>query len=101
MAAAVPLIGGIAATGAASAFGATAAVAMNIGMSVMTILTLMMAPRREAKQAKIPEVTYNPTSAVTPLPRLMGTSRVNLAIWWYGNFYGLNTNSDNAENKFY
>ena len=101
MAAAIPLVAGVAAAGGSYAMGATALTAMNIGMSVMTIATLLMAPQRSYKQAKIPEVVYNPTSTIEPLPRIYGTTRVNTAIAWYGNFYARDTNSNHADRKTY
>lgn len=101
MAAAIPLAAGVAAAGGSYAMGATALTAMNIGMSVMTIATLLMAPERSYKGAKIPDVTYNATSTIEPLPRVYGTTRLGGVIGWYGNFYSRDTDSNDADKKTY
>lgn len=103
MAAAIPLVAGMAAGGGAYLAGLSTTWVMTIGMGAMMLTSMIMnagqAQKMQTSDYAIQEA--NPRADNTPLPRFWGTVRIPPQLVWFGNKYYEETKQSQANSRTY
>lgn len=103
MAAAIPLVVGMAAGTGAYMAGLSATWVMTIGVGAMMITSMIMGAGQSQKMhtADYAIQEVNPRADNTPLPRFWGTVRVPPQLVWFGNKYYKETKQSKANSRTY